>query len=148
MWETAYIGTKRDVMAKDFLHETVKQLLREDGWAITDDPYRIGTKPVWEIDLGAEKWFAAERGLEKIAVEVKSFKAASFAYEFHSILGQYLSYRSVLNRTEQDRTLYLAVPVEVYAFEFSWEGIANALADYHVRLIVYEPEEKRILQWI
>jgi hypothetical protein len=61
--------------AKDLYHETVKTALIKDGWTITDDhplSLKIGNRNT-AIDLGAEKIIAAERGTEKIAVEVKSF---------------------------------------------------------------------------
>ena len=75
-------------MAKDKIHDLVKQTLINDGWTITHDPYIIETEDVeYEIDLAAEKILAAEKQGEKIAVEVKSFLATSFVYEFHRILG-------------------------------------------------------------
>lgn len=70
-------------MAKDLYHEHVPEALIKDGWAITSDPYIIETEDVdYEVDLGAEKIIAAEKGQEKIAVEVKSFVASSFVYSF------------------------------------------------------------------
>lgn len=74
-------------MARDLYHELVKQILIEDGWTITDDPYYIRWKPEWQIDLGAEKIIGAKKENQQIAVEVKSFQRASFSNEFHSILG-------------------------------------------------------------
>ena len=64
--------------AKDLFHATVRKALEKDGWVITADPLvlTIGLRSVF-IDLGAEKLIAAERGAEKIAVEVKSFIGAS-----------------------------------------------------------------------
>jgi len=62
-------------MAKDIHHQIVRAALEKDGWTITQDPYRIvrtNRKP-YEVDLGAEKFIAAERGTEQIAVEIKSF---------------------------------------------------------------------------
>jgi len=38
-----------------------------------------------EADLGAECWIAAEKGIEKIAVEIKGFIKASVVYSFHVI---------------------------------------------------------------
>jgi len=134
-------------MAKDFLHETVKQLLIEDGWKITEDPYRLQYEPAWLIDLGAEKLFAAERGLEKIAVEVKSFREESFAHEFHAILGQYLNYRLALEQVEMERMLYLAVPLSVYELEFQVTGIQHAITHFQLKLLVYNPHTFKI-QWI
>jgi hypothetical protein len=60
--------------AKDFYHDKLKNALIKDGWLITHDPYIIDIpemRPRQEIDLGAEKIIAAERGADKIAVEVK-----------------------------------------------------------------------------
>lgn len=135
-------------MAKDKLHFIVKEVLINDGWNITHDPYILPYKPGWEIDLGAEKMLAAERDSKKIAVEVKSFLADSFANEFHKTLGQYLNYISALKRTEKVRFLYLAVPIEIYESEFSIEGIANSIEDYNVKILVYDPFEKIVLKWI
>jgi XisH protein len=39
------------------------------------------------IDLGAEKLIAAERGSEKIAVEIKSFSGASFINDLENAWG-------------------------------------------------------------
>jgi hypothetical protein len=63
---------------RDLLHESAKHALQKDGWLITHDPYILpfGLSVV-EIDLGAERLIAAERGTERIAVEVKSFLADS-----------------------------------------------------------------------
>ena len=60
-------------MAKDKLNSVVKEVLVNDGWIITDDPYiMVDYDPEWEVDFGAEKIIAAVRGKKKIAVEVKS----------------------------------------------------------------------------
>ena len=37
-------------MAKDKLHFIVKEVLINDGWNITHDPYILPYKPGWEID--------------------------------------------------------------------------------------------------
>ncbi|MFN5754958.1 MAG: element excision factor XisH family protein, partial [Pseudanabaena sp.] len=60
--------------AKDRFHAVVRIALEKEQWNVTDDPLRLdigGTK--FEIDLGAEQLLAAERGKEKIAVEIKTF---------------------------------------------------------------------------
>jgi hypothetical protein len=64
--------------ALDIYHNTVKNALIKDGWAITHDPYhlRVGTTNLY-IDLGAEQVMAAEKGNKKIAVEIKSFVSRS-----------------------------------------------------------------------
>lgn len=61
-------------MARDKFHHCVRRAIEKDGWLITDDPLRLSSGKVdVEIDLGAEKLLAAERGEEKIAVEIKNF---------------------------------------------------------------------------
>ena len=44
------------------------------------------------IDLGAEKFIAAEKDHEKIVVEIKSFSGSSVITDFHEALGQYRNY--------------------------------------------------------
>ena len=65
-------------MARDLYHEVVKKALINEHWAITHDPlsFKIGNTQV-QIDLGAERLIAAERGNEKIAVEIKTFSNQS-----------------------------------------------------------------------
>jgi XisH protein len=87
-------------MAKGLFHQAVKQALIKDGWTITNDPLTIRIDRVkLEIDLGAEKVFAAEKDGQKIAVEVKSFINPSNISDFHNALGQFLSYRLALQMT-------------------------------------------------
>lgn len=64
--------------AKDLFHEKVKNALVKDGWTITDDPLTLTyeTRDVF-VDLGAERVLAAEKGTEKIAVEIKMFSIGS-----------------------------------------------------------------------
>ncbi len=135
-------------MAKDIFHEHVKTALIRDGWTITHDPMQLeGWRPGWEIDLGAERLIAAERGTEKIAVEVKGFHEQSFAYEFHRVLGQFLNYKSGLRRIEPERVVFLAVPIEVYFREFSQIGVAASVEDYEVRIVIFDPLTMEIIEW-
>jgi len=75
-------------MAKDLYHDNVKEALIKDGWNITHDPLNLEYEDEQiAIDLGAEKLIGAEKGGEKIAVEIKSFLAPSFIYQFHNAIG-------------------------------------------------------------
>jgi hypothetical protein len=61
-------------MARDLYHQAVRKALQKDGWVITADPYKMRYGGVnYEVDLAAENVLAANRGPEKIAVEIKSF---------------------------------------------------------------------------
>lgn len=136
-------------MAKDIYHDLVKEALLKEGWTITHDPYPMEQwDPEWEIDLGAEKIIGAEKESQKIAVEVKSFLAASFAYEFHQALGQYVNYLLGLSQIEPDRALYLAVPLDVWETEFQRKGIRFSVEKMNISIVVYDVQKKRIEQWI
>ncbi len=74
-------------MARDLFHNNVRQALVKAGWNITDDPLRVPIDGSYlEIDLAAEMIIGAERGEEKIAVEVRSFLGKSFMKNFHEKL--------------------------------------------------------------
>ncbi|MEH2358165.1 XisH family protein [Nostoc sp.] len=137
-------------MPKDVFHQQVKKALIKDGWIITHDPFtiRISEAIKLQIDLAAENAIAAERNTEKIAVEIKSFIADSDISEFHTALGQYLNYCQALEEQEADRILYLAVPSETYQNFFQLPFVQRALQRYQVKLIVYDPKQEEIRQWI
>ncbi|CUR35413.1 element excision factor XisH family protein [Planktothrix tepida] len=136
-------------MAKDRFHQVVKKALAKEGWNVTRDPFQIKVGGVdMEIDLGAERLLAAERGEEKIAVEVKSFLANTSAIsEFHTALGQYINYRAALRREEPERILYLAVPELVYNSFFQLDFPASMLQENSVKIMVYNIELEQISRW-
>ena len=79
--------------ARDHYHPAVKRALIKDGWTITDDPLRIRLQRSRNlyIDLGAERLLAAERGTEKIAVEIKSFLGQSDVRDLEDAVGQFVT---------------------------------------------------------
>ncbi len=134
--------------AKDRFHEAVKQALLKEQWVITADPLIIKIDKVkFEIDLGAEKVFAAQKAGQKIAVEIKSFLNTSVVTDFHSALGQFLNYRLGLQMNEPDRTLYLAIPLDIFESFFQERFTQEAVKQYQVKLIVYEPIQEVIIEW-
>lgn len=135
--------------AKDIFHETVKKALQKEQWIITADPLKFKYGNVnFQIDLGAEKVLAAERQGEKIAVEIKSFLNPSAVTDFYAALGQFLSYRLALEMIEPNRILYLAVPLDIYETFFQFEFTQAAIQRYQILLIVYDPVNEVIVQWI
>ncbi len=136
-------------MAKDLFHDVVKEALLAEGWQITHDPFLIDYGDVqMQIDLGAERLLAAERDAEKIAVEVKSFINPSAISEFHTAVGQYLNYRRALRVQESTRILYLAVPSQTYEEFFRLRFIQEGVIEYQLYLVIYDLEDRRIVQWI
>ncbi|MBK1988521.1 XisH family protein [Sphaerospermopsis aphanizomenoides BCCUSP55] len=135
-------------MAKDLFHEAVKQALIKDGWTITGDPLIIRIDRVkLEIDLAAEKVFAAEKDDQKIAVEVKSFINTSAITDFHNALGQFLNYRLALEMTEPERVLYLAVPIDIFNTFFQERFTQAAISKYALKIIAYKPDTEEIIAW-
>ena len=68
--------------------------------------------------------------------------------DFYGALGQFLSYRLALEATEPERVLYLAVPVDAYRTFFQLEFTQTAVQKYQVLLVVYDPVNEVIVQWI
>lgn len=135
---------------RDFLHDTVKNTLIKAEWIVTDDPFRIsfGIRKIF-VDLGAERsLLAAEKGTEKIAVEIKSFVGVSKMNDLENAIGQYIVYRTYLREIEPDRSLYLAIDSETYA-EIFYDVSGRILLDANqIRLIVVDPDREEITEWI
>ncbi|MBF2067808.1 MAG: XisH family protein [Calothrix sp. C42_A2020_038] len=134
---------------KDLFHDSVKRALEKDGWAITHEqmPLSFELGDMY-IDLGAEKIVAAQRGSEKIAVEIKSFVRASAISEFHTALGQFFNYRFALSEQDPGRELYLAVPSDTYSSFFTIRLVQNMIRTYGLKLITYNPKLEEIVEWI
>ena len=136
--------------ARDELHDCVRTALVKDGWTITADPLRLtwGLHSMYVDLAAAEPLVSAEKGGRNIAVEVKGFGGRSEVQDLEQALGQYLLYRSVLARTNLDHWLYLAVPAK--PFEALFESPLGRIVreDYHLRLVVFDPDQEVIEQWI
>jgi hypothetical protein len=134
--------------AKDKFHDAVKNALINDGWIVTDDPYQLkmGVFDTF-IDLGAERILSAEKGEEKIAVEIKSFLEASSIYAFYNAFGQFCSYREALLIKEPERTLYLAITANIYETFFKTEFILGITTKFDVKLIIFDAEKEEIIEW-
>lgn len=83
-------------MASDFYHDTVRRALEAYGWTITEAPLTLESNgQTVYADLSSESPIEAERNAlieaerdgRKIAVEVKSFSAASPATETDEAMG-------------------------------------------------------------
>jgi hypothetical protein len=126
----------------------------EEGWRRTNGSSLVTRLELeWEevtvkIDLAAERLLAAERGGEKIAVEIKSFISTSAISDFHTALGQFLNYQIMLEVNDPDRHLYLAVPIDTYETFFQSRFAQAAISRYQLQLIVYAPIAEEIVSWI
>lgn len=137
------------VPQRDRYHDAVRRALVKDGWTITHDPLTVpaGQHNIY-VDLGAERMLAAERGDERIAVEIKVFGGRSEVASLEQALGQYLLYRVLLRRAEPDRRLVLAVPDEKFDGVLSSEMGRAVREEYSLLLLVFDPEQEVIRQWL
>ncbi|NER37544.1 MAG: fatty-acid synthase [Oscillatoria sp. SIO1A7] len=135
--------------ARDIYHYSCKNALINDGWTVTDDPYllRWGPKDLY-IDLGAQKFLAAEKQDRKIAVEVKSFVSPSEVEDLKNALGQFVLYRALLARTEPERELYTAIRDAVFSELFEGSVGQVLLEDREIKLVTFDPDKEAIVRWI
>ncbi|MBS1792314.1 MAG: XisH family protein [Acidobacteria bacterium] len=135
--------------AKDIYHNTVKNALVKDGWTITHDPLRLSVddKNLF-IDLGAEQIIAAEKGPEKIAVEIKSFIGRSEVDDLEDAVGQFVLYQDLLEEEEPDRVLFPAIREKAFERIFTHRIGTILLNKKRVRLMVFREADEVILRWI
>ncbi len=135
--------------AKDTYHDTVRNALIKDGWKITHDPYRM----IWGstrffVDLAAEPLLAAEKENQKIAIEIKSFTGQSNMVDLEKALGQYILYRTIMQKVEPNRILYLAVSEKAVEEIFD-EPVGRLITEKQsLKLIFFEPKSEVITRWI
>jgi hypothetical protein len=136
--------------ARNIHHDAVIQALQKDGWTITHDPLTIRYEG-WRllIDLGAERTtIAAERGSERIAVEISSFVAASPVRDLQEAVGQFVVYRTLLARAEPDRTLFLGVPERVFDTLLAEPLGQLVIAEVGLRILVFDTQQQKVVRWV
>lgn len=134
---------------RDDLHFSLRRTLEKDGWTITDDPLiLVLEQTLLKADLGAEKFFTAEKQKHKIAVEVKDFDTPSVISELEKTMRQLQLYQWALEDQEPDRQLLLAVIQEIYIKHFQKPIFQLVIQRNKINLLVYEPRQEAILQWI
>lgn len=97
--------------------------------------------------MGAEI-IGAEKGTEKIAIEIKSFSGASDVDEFEDALGQFLLYKLALLEKESARQIFLAMPSDFYKGLFDDAFFQQVLKVYQVHLLIYNIKLNAIEEWI
>ena len=101
-----------------------------------------------QIDLGAERLIAAERGTDKIAIEIKTFGSLSFITSLYEAVGKYIIYRNVLALRDPERLLYLAVPESIYSRFFEEQVIQKTMQEEKFKLVIYNQTTQIITQWV
>lgn len=136
--------------ARDYYHDVARNSIKKNGWTITHDPYRLKLargKSLF-VDLGAERLIAAEKGLEKIAIEVKSFRGNSEMHDLEEAIGQFVLYERLIKRYEPERKLYLAVSEDIRKSVFEEEAGQVLIEDKILRLVTFDITQEEIVTWI
>ena len=134
---------------RDAYHQIVRNALEKTGWRITNDPLALNYKGLRVfVDLAAEKPPAKGWSAERIAIEIKVFGGRSKMDDFEKAIGQYTIYREWLERKGEPHELYLAVAQNVYDEFFQYEGVTEVIATQRVHLLIFEPTQEVITQWI
>jgi hypothetical protein len=139
-----------DMPARNIDHHAVIEALKADGWTITHDPLLIpyGDRRLF-IDVGAERaTIGAERGSERIAVEISSFVADSPMRDLQEAVGQFVVYRALLSQLEPERILFLGVSTRVFDSVLSEPLGKVVAADVRLRILVYDAQQQKVVRWI
>ena len=137
-------------MAKDLIHNAVKNALIKDGWTITDDPYKIKYEE-FELfaDLAAERLpIAAQKNGQQIVVEIKMFAERSFVRALQQAMGQYEMYRGFIELTDPTRKLYLAVSHRTYNTFFRQKAVKVIIQRNQLNLLVVNIKQEEVVKWI
>lgn len=81
-------------------------------------------------------------------VEIKVFGGPSPVADLEQALGQYGLYRSLLKQKGERRDVYLAVAQDVYEDFLRQVTVTGVLPDQRVKLLVFEPDQAEVVQWI
>ncbi len=81
-------------------------------------------------------------------MEIKVFGGPSPVADLEQALGQYGLYRSLLKQKRERRDVFLAVALDVYEDFLGQATVRGVLADQRVKLLVFEPEQAEVVQWI
>ena len=136
--------------ALDRYQNAVVHALEADGWTITNNPLTlsVGERTLY-VDVAAERLLAAEKGVQKIAIEIKTFGSPSPVTDLQEAIGKFGMYEDALQELEPERLLYLAVPEQAYATIFQEKLGQMALKNQRIRrLLVYAIDVEEIRQWI
>jgi len=137
-------------MAKDTIHDSIKNALSKAGWTITAEFLQIEYEEL-EIfaDLVAEREpIVAEKDGQKIIVEVKTFAGRSFIRELQQALGQYDLYHEIIELAELNYELYLAISATIYETFFLRKGTHEIIQRRQLKLLVVDVDREEIVQWI
>ncbi len=136
-------------MARDIIHNQVKNALIKDGWIITADPFQLEYQEFrLFVDLLAEQPFTAQKENQNIAVEIKSFVGQSFVYSLQQAIGQFTMYHKFLKKMMPEYQLFMAINEIIYYRYFEQNAVQLLMQELPLALIVVNIQREEIVKWI
>ncbi len=137
-------------MAKDAIHDAVRNALIKDGWAILAEQVHLSYGELEGfVDIAAQREpIVAVRDNQKILVEIKSFSGRSFMREFQQAIGQYTLYRDMIELSELSYQLILAISESVYNTYFTRPATMVVTQRHQMHLLIVDIESEEIAKWI
>ena len=136
-------------MAKDIIHDPVKNALIKDGWTIVAEQFQVEYEEL-EIfaDIVAERSpLLAEKNGRKIIVEIKTFAGRSFMREFEQAIGQYEVYLEILELAQLHYELYMAISELAYETFFQRKGTSTIVERKQLKLCVVDVMREEVVTW-
>lgn len=138
-------------MARDLIHEAVREALELEGWKVTDDPFSIilqEDETYFEVDLAAERKNGSPNTEKIIAIEIKSFAGASMIHAFHEALGQFLNYRAAIEEQHLNRDLFIAVSTEGWSRLNRLKFVQRRIKQFKLQFLLVDVYSKSVVTWI
>lgn len=121
--------------------------LQKEGWQVTHRNYFIDDDASNRLYIDLVASTQSNGTVERtIFVEVKCFRFSRSTPELHRALGQYITYRVILDREGFTDPLYLVVPLDTYDDYFNAATLA-VVQRYGIKLMVVDLETERIVEW-
>ncbi|MCB0841200.1 MAG: fatty-acid oxidation protein subunit alpha [Bacteroidetes bacterium] len=138
-------------MARDIIHEAIREAIERAGWNVTNDPLTIDLTEddtYFDIDLGAERETSEGVTQKVLAIEIKSFIRSSVINAFHEALGQYLNYQAAIHEQGLDYELFMAISEEGWERLSSFKFIQRRIKQFKLQFILVNIQKKEITKWI
>jgi XisH protein len=137
----------------DIYYTATKTALIADGWLIAADPYRV----LYEgLDIHeafgstaeeSDQLLGATKDGTAIAVMVASFTGSSMLIDFQAALGAYLVHQTMMQQSDPERLLYLALDAEAVTNTLTDPAVKLVVDDRSLRYIVIDIEKASIVEW-
>ena len=75
-------------------------------------------------------------------------RGASEIHDLEVAVGQYALYRSLIERVEPERNLFLGVTTKTFAATLNEPIARSVIEDMNIALLVFDPKREVVVKWI